>query len=330
MRSTGLGSFFWRLAAPAWLISIVVHVGLLVTLGFIGAGGSLGLGQGGGEVLEVSFELSDDDATGESAQEEVFFEGSDEPVTLATSIPAPAATTDTSFLDDAPPVDPTGVLPAMNAPVGAADTGLSSGPVGQAKGSGAPRGNVGDGSARTGIFGAEGEGFKFVYVFDRSGSMGGSGRSALNAAKAELLASLEDLGELHQFQIIFYNQEPTIFPLAGQEGRLVFANQANKLRAERFIQQITADGATAHEDALKAALALRPDVIFFLTDADEPSLSPTQMKRIEKLNGGRTVIHVVEFGMGPYLGIENFLVRLARENRGEHAYVDISKLGPVH
>jgi len=39
------------------------------------------------------------------------------------------------------------------------------------------------------FFGAEGKGYKFVYVLDRSGSMGGSGAKALRAAKAELLAS---------------------------------------------------------------------------------------------------------------------------------------------
>jgi len=329
LRSTELGTFLWRLAVPAWLISVVVHAVLLVVLGMIGAGGALGLGQGGGETLEVSFELSDGDSSGDAEEETAYFEASDEPASLTSSAPVENAA-DTSYLDEAPLVDPTGVLPAMSAASGVADAGLSSVPVGQAKGgSAAPRGgSLADGRARTGIFGAEGEGFKFVYVFDRSGSMGGSGRSALNSAKAELLASLEDLGDVHQFQIIFYNQEPTIFPLAGEEGRLVFANQTNKLRAERFIQQITADGATAHEDALKVALTLRPDVIFFLTDADEPTLSPTQMKRLEKLNSGHTVINVVEFGMGPYLGVENFLVRLARENGGKHAYVDISKLGP--
>lgn len=350
LRSTELDSFLWRLAVPAWLISVVVHAVLLVVLGLFGTSGMFGLGAGGGNAHEVSFELSDGDAIGSgdgAGAETPYFEAGDEAAGLASSPPTATASVDTSYLDDGPPVDPTAVLPAQNTGAGVADAGLSSGsssgsssgPVGQGKsgssgrggsgGSGGNGGGIGDGRARTGIFGAEGEGFKFIYVFDRSGSMGGSGRSALNSAKAELLASLEDLGDIHQFQIIFYNQEPTIFPLAGEEGRLVFANHANKLRAERFIHQITADGATAHEDALKVALTLRPDVIFFLTDADEPTLSPTQMKRLEKLNSGHTVINVVEFGMGPDLGVENFLVRLARENRGQHAYVDISKLGPM-
>lgn len=324
----------WRLVLPAWLVSVVVHLAFVSGLAMFGFRGTLGLGPPGVNELEASFELSDGDATSGGGAETYF--GAGEEATVVESTTARAmALADLSFLDDRPPVDPTDALPKLREPSEGSDPAAggenasSGSPSGGGKGNGTGRGDIGKGGARTGIFGAEAEGFKFVYVFDRSGSMGGSGRSALNAAKAELLASLEDLGDVHQFQIIFYNQEPTIFPLAGAQGRLVFANDSNKRRAERFIQQITADGATAHEDALKAALALRPDVIFFLTDADEPTLNSAQMKRIEKLNSGRSVIHVIEFGMGPYLGVENFLVRLARENRGTHAYVDLSKLGPA-
>ncbi len=79
------------------------------------------------------------------------------------------------------------------------------------------------GRARTSLYGIEADGYKFIYVFDRSGSMGGSGRNTpLSSAKANLLASLESLGDTHQFQIIFYNEKPTMFALAGHPDRLVF------------------------------------------------------------------------------------------------------------
>ena len=70
------------------------------------------------------------------------------------------------------------------------------------------------------------------YVFDRSGSMDGHGGAPLVAAKSELLSSLGDLGQTHQFQIIFYNEQPRIFSPGGDVGRLVFGNDQNKnLRA---------------------------------------------------------------------------------------------------
>lgn len=183
------------------------------------------------------------------------------------------------------------------------------------------------GKARTSLFGIVGEGYKFVYAFDRSGSMGGSGRNALQAVKAELLASLDHLDTVHQFQIIFYNERPVLFNPSGTPGRLAFANEQNKDRARRFIESITADGGTEHEDALRLAIKLRPDVIFFLTDADEPQLTRPQLDSLQRLAAGIT-IHAIEFGQGPKPKGKNFLAVLAQENGGQYTYVDISKSSP--
>jgi len=81
------------------------------------------------------------------------------------------------------------------------------------------------GKARTSLFGVVGEGYKFVYVFDRSGSMGGQGENSLQAVKKELLASLKNLDTVHQFQIVFYNQRPALFNPTGTPGRLAFATE---------------------------------------------------------------------------------------------------------
>lgn len=186
----------------------------------------------------------------------------------------------------------------------------------------------GIGKARTSLFGIVGEGYKFVYVFDRSGSMGGSGRSALQAVKAELLASLENLDTVHQFQIIFYNEKPVLFNPSGAPGRLAFGTEQNKDRARRFLDTISADGGTEHEEALRLAIKMRPDVIFFLTDADEPMLDRQQLNRIQRLAAG-ILIHAIEFGRGPKPDGKTFLAVLAEENGGQYAYVDISKSAPA-
>ena len=135
------------------------------------------------------------------------------------------------------------------------------------------------GKARTSLFGLVGEGYKFVYVFDRSGSMGGSGRNSLKAVKAQLLESLKNLDTVHQFQLIFYNERPVIFNPSGTPNRLAFATQQNKQRAARFMETIKADGGTGHEEAIKLAIHMRPDVIFFLTDGDDPRLTRLNWKR---------------------------------------------------
>lgn len=177
------------------------------------------------------------------------------------------------------------------------------------------------GKARTSLFGVVGEGYKFVYVFDRSGSMGGSGRTSLAAVKQELVKSLENLDTVHQFQIIFYNDRPLPFNPSGVPGRLAFATEANKQRVLHFLDTVVADGGTDHEEALRAACGMRPDVIFLLTDGDEPRLTAEQLAKIERWSAG-IQINTIEFGPGPKPAGDSFLVRLARQSGGNYVYVD--------
>lgn len=226
----------------------------------------------------------------------------------------------------APPLDLAGALPkaadvaGLGLPTGNAMLGGG----GLLQGPGTTKTLPSAGIGRTKVYGLNGEGFKFVYVFDRSGSMGGSGNKALNAAKRELLRSLDDLGPTHQFQIIFYNEDPIVMRI-GTATNLMFADDSNKRTAHRFVESITADGATAHEPAIIAGLKFSPDVLFFLTDADQPELSPAQLDRIKRLNNGRTVINTIEFGLGPKIRKQNFLDVVAAQNNGASVYVDISR-----
>ncbi|MBL9123826.1 MAG: hypothetical protein JNG90_09355, partial [Planctomycetaceae bacterium] len=248
----------------------------------------------------------------------------------ATAADLPATADSSELLNEAPPTDPSDVLPTgAHEAIGvgtAGDAGerLLPGAGAMTQGNGLKTG-PGGGTASTSVFGIPAEGYRFVYVFDRSASMGGSGRSTLAAAKLELVKSLASLGSNHQFQIIFYNESPSILNIAGTN-RLVFGTDQNKELARRFVGGITADGATRHEEALLLALRLKPDVIFFLTDADEPGLSSAQLGRIHRLCEGVTTINTIEFGLGPALDGENFLARLARENGGQYAYFDVSRL----
>jgi hypothetical protein len=180
------------------------------------------------------------------------------------------------------------------------------------------------GKARVGLFGLVGEGYKFVYVFDRSGSMGGEGRNALRAVKAELIQSLSTLDTVHQFQIVFYNENAKLFNPSGQPGHLAFATDQNKRQAARFMESIHAEGGTDHEKALRLAAHLHPDVIFFMTDGDDPQLTPAELERIRRLAAG-TIINAIRFGTGPKPAEGGWLEELAHQNGGSYVYVDISK-----
>jgi len=153
--------------------------------------------------------------------------------------------------------------------------------------------------------------------------MGDAAQAALKAVKAELARSLEQLDSVHQFQIIFYNERPVAFNPTGVPGKLAFATDQNKQRAVRFINSIVPDGGTRHDDALKMALRFRPDVIFLLTDGDKPELSDEQIEEISRRASG-IAIHTIQFGIGPATG-GGFLAKLAKENGGQHTYVDLAE-----
>lgn len=174
------------------------------------------------------------------------------------------------------------------------------------------------------IFGVDVRGSKFVYVFDRSGSMDEPDGKPLKAAKAELMASIAELKDVQQFYIIPYNHEHRMLDVVGVRGRSVFATEANKANAARMIGAITADGATRHEAALATALKLRPDAIYLLTDGDEKDdLTASELERLERINFGAAIIHVIQFS--PPTKGENRLIKLAKQTGGEHTYVDLLK-----
>jgi len=187
------------------------------------------------------------------------------------------------------------------------------------------------GAVQTGVFGTKGTGTRFIYVFDRSGSMAGYGGRPMAAAKQQLLASVKDLKDNHQFQIIFYNERATLLnPKLPLQATLLFGTPENIDYAQSFVQQIEPDGQTDHIEALTMALNLKPDVIFFLTDADEPQLTIAELNRINRRNASvGASINAIQFGIGGRVGRENFLLKLAQENGGQFAYVDLKQLAPI-
>ncbi len=178
------------------------------------------------------------------------------------------------------------------------------------------------GKARTSCFGLVGEGYKFVYVFDRSGSM--REHHALEAVKAEILKSLEPLDSVHQFQIVCYNEQPRLLNPTGTPGRPVFATDENKRRVAELLEGIAPLGGTNHEAALNLALKLRPDVIFFFSDAGDPKLNTQQLKKLQERSAG-VIINAVEFGVGPPPAEESFMAVVARQSGGNYTYVDITE-----
>ncbi len=166
--------------------------------------------------------------------------------------------------------------------------------------------------------GMVGTGSRFVYVVDRSGSMNNSG--LMQAAKAELEASLNSLTEHQQFQLIFYNDEPLIFNPTGAAPTMMPATKDNIRLALDFIRQTPASGGTVHIAALEPALRLNPDVIFLLTDADD-KLSDADYTKLTRLNKANTSINVLVFGpTSAPTAINRSFEKLTKGTRGMFAF----------
>ena len=172
------------------------------------------------------------------------------------------------------------------------------------------------------IFGsASAQGRSFVFAIDRSKSMGGSGLNALLAARGQLSRALERLSPQHQFQIVAYHHKCVYYKTT----RLIPATEENKSGVADFIDSLASFGGTGHEMAVRAGVAMEPDVVFLLTDGGEPSLNEIQLAGIHKLASGRTTIHCIQFGFGPLSDGDNFLMQVARQNGGGYTYVNMSQ-----
>ncbi len=172
-----------------------------------------------------------------------------------------------------------------------------------------------------GIFGsAPTAGHSFVFVIDRSQSMGDAGLGVLRAAESELERALTALRSNHKFQIIAYNRTPLSFHARG----LAPATQENKQQAVAFVRDLSALGGTGHYAALAAAMRLEPDVVFFLTDGGDPRLTNPELEEIAR-RARRTRVTCLQFGFGASPDDPDTMRRLAEATQGSYAYVDMSR-----
>ena len=308
---------------PSWLVSLVVHLTLVLLLATLTV-----IGEGGFDRHTI---VLDTQTAGP--------EGTADDELLAASLEMPSELTTPQEVEFTAPdfTEVTDVAVDASAPIEMLDFAPRQTGAAEAEAV-APTGK-GAAPAQTAIFGLQGEGTDFVYVFDRSQSMNSTfsfssegetvfSITPLQAAKAELLRSLGDLGTDNRFHILFYNHEMWMFdPGRGSQRGLIVGTDENKRRAASFIASVYGDGRTRHVPPLEAAIRMRPDVIFLLTDGeDKDDPTPAELARLRKLNKGRTKINVIQFCFEPRT--DGALVTLANENGGRHIFMHVSQLAP--
>ena len=319
--------------APALVMSLILHVILLTTLGIIWSADPAGSGAQPDRPIGIAIvhQLPDRDryvdARDLKVQEAKRVENTQKSDNSSTASAAPPA-------DLSPPIDLAGILNALEStPSPVSGTGLAGemelGADAFGDGGGSNSNADGDEST-TMVFGVSGTGSRFVYVFDRSDSMNGHGGRPLRVAKAELIRSLKTLSKKQQFQIIFYNDKAKPYQPSGRSLQLVQGESSQVALAERYVNSIAAFGGTEHDIALKMALRMSPDVIFFLTDARIPRLSGGELADIRRrAEQSGTTIHAIEFGPEPGAPDDSFLRDLAAQNNGAYQYIDVRQLGSL-
>lgn len=313
--------------SPAWLFSVLFHA-LLLPLVFLIFAPNQPKGLGGGD--ETSREVSIVVARASKYEPVKTAESAATSAAVSSNDPLPIQTSESPSLPDVElPAKVDNPLATVGAPSLAArgnpqvTSSVDYGDI-LAEENALRRARAAQGDAvNMSLFGGpNAQGRSFVFVVDRSKSMGSSGLDALDALAIELETALAHLEPNHKFTVIAYHHEP--FYLEGR--KLLSATAENKEKIATFFRRLAAFGQTEHELGLKAALYLNPDVIYLLTDGGLPALEKPQRDLIAReARRSGTTIHSVHFGSRSAPRDNHFLRFLAKENGGTYSYVNMRK-----
>jgi hypothetical protein len=152
-----------------------------------------------------------------------------------------------------------------------------------------------------------------VFVLDRSVSMGMERK--LDFARREVIASLRRLPPSVRFQVIAYNEYAEALRIDGRSD-LLPAEPRILDEAANLLTNLAPSGNTNHVAALCRGLALRPDVLYFLTDADD--LKSAEVDAITSRWNHGSCIHTIELTRRRAAPSDGPLAQLALDNRGTY------------
>jgi hypothetical protein len=220
-----------------------------------------------------------------------------------------------ALVENADPVTATLLQPWESAASAGAEAGARAKQDGPTDAGTEPGGAAG--GAATSFFQVAARGRRIVYVLDGSASMGKSG---LAAAGRELQESLKKLPAGARFQVIIYNSYPQ-YVLPRSFRRWLEPTPEILSEIATALLRYASEGRTEHGLALQEAFVLRPDVVFFLTDADD--LTTEHHRLVQLHNQGRAVVNTIELNAQPRRQAGISLQILARENGGVYRAVGI-------
>ena len=172
----------------------------------------------------------------------------------------------------------------------------------------------GGGGGGTSFFGISSKGTRFAYIVDISGSMGQNRK--METAMQELRRSIESLPDYSYFYILLFSSEIKQPPM--QKGWM----RARKPVVRQFTNWLTSvdpGGGTEPKSSFQAvfSLAVRPDVIYFLTDGQFEDIAPDEIAEMNS-HGKKVVINTIQFG-DPYG--QDVLKQIAAKSGGAYRFI---------
>ena len=293
---------------PAWAISMLVHLVLLLVLGLITLAAPsvadyaiIVASDDGEEPLEqmAEIDLSEDlenmEDLSSSVESPSISESEMSDLTLATNV------ADVSDIGpQAVEQDSVSQINAIFSDSGTAMESLSD--------------KVGKMTAS--FFGSKVKGRRFVFVVDNSNSMQ---RGRFHTAVNELVRTVEQMEADQYFYVIFFSD--TAYPLfwPAPVSQLVPATRKNKERLQQWLYTVELCLQTRGSDAMKLALSLRPDAIYVLGDG---AFTDNTTNQLTIPHNRRTPIFTL--GMQVKERGKSQLTQIAKANNGTYRLVTVA------
>ncbi len=168
------------------------------------------------------------------------------------------------------------------------------------------------------LFGEAGNAYKVVYVVDASASL----MNYIDVIIEQMHSSIDALLPTQWFHIVLAKPRQVA---EFEPCRLVPGTRRYKQQAEAFLATVNGIPEAGKADPIEGfrrAFAAKPEMIYFLTDGDYPTIHDQLLRELDELNPRREIkITVIGFSRSPLT--RPFLERLAREHGGHCRFVEI-------
>lgn len=139
------------------------------------------------------------------------------------------------------------------------------------------------------FFGTETAGDTIVFVIDNSTSMHEGGR--LERAHGELTSTIARLEWPQKFHVIAFDRQTLELPW----GPYVSAGSDKARKVGQWLRNLKQGDDTQPAQALRTAIGLKPDCVFFLTDGE---FAQPSTETIRGWNSGGVPVHVIDLRQG--------------------------------